>query len=55
MPKILFEKLPVPADARGKLIMVTAMTPTTAGEGKTTTAIGLVSPCVRKASSAPKA
>ncbi len=39
--KILFEKLPVPADARGKLIMVTAMTPTTAGEGKTTTAIGL--------------
>jgi formate--tetrahydrofolate ligase len=28
-------------DRRGKLIMVTAMTPTPAGEGKTTTAIGL--------------
>jgi len=26
---------------RGKLVMVTAMTPTPAGEGKTTTAIGL--------------
>ncbi|MGB9006174.1 MAG: formate--tetrahydrofolate ligase, partial [Candidatus Aminicenantales bacterium] len=30
-----------PADLRGKLVMVTAMTPTPAGEGKTTTAIGL--------------
>jgi formate--tetrahydrofolate ligase len=39
--KVLFEKLPVPPDIRGKLVMVTAMTPTTAGEGKTTTAIGL--------------
>lgn len=39
--KILFEKLPAEPDAKGKLIMVTAMTPTTAGEGKTTTAIGL--------------
>lgn len=28
-------------NSRGKLIMVTAMTPTPAGEGKTTTAIGL--------------
>ena len=39
--KILFEKLTNLADRRGKLVMVTAMTPTTAGEGKTTTAIGL--------------
>jgi formate--tetrahydrofolate ligase len=39
--KVLFEKLPPPPDGRGKLVMVTAMTPTTAGEGKTTTAIGL--------------
>ncbi len=39
--KVLFEKLPVGPDAKGKLVMVTAMTPTTAGEGKTTTAIGL--------------
>jgi formate--tetrahydrofolate ligase len=30
-----------PADLRGRLVMVTAMTPTPAGEGKTTTAIGL--------------
>jgi len=29
------------AEPRGKIIMVTAMTPTPAGEGKTTTAIGL--------------
>jgi formate--tetrahydrofolate ligase len=39
--KVLFEKLPLLPDGRGKLVMVTAMTPTTAGEGKTTTAIGL--------------
>jgi formate--tetrahydrofolate ligase len=39
--KILFEKLPLPPDRRGKLVMLTAMTPTTAGEGKTTLAIGL--------------
>jgi formate--tetrahydrofolate ligase len=39
--KILFEKLPPRPDRGGKLVMVTAMTPTTAGEGKTTTAIGL--------------
>jgi formate--tetrahydrofolate ligase len=39
--KVLFEKLPPLPDGRGKLVMVTAMTPTTAGEGKTTTAIGL--------------
>lgn len=41
MAKVLFEKLPPLPDGRGKLVMVTAMTPTTAGEGKTTTAIGL--------------
>ncbi len=39
--KVLFEKLPPLPDVRGKLVMVTAMTPTAAGEGKTTTAIGL--------------
>lgn len=32
---------PLLSDKQGKLIMVTAMTPTPAGEGKTTTAIGL--------------
>ncbi|PMP94404.1 MAG: formate--tetrahydrofolate ligase [Candidatus Aminicenantes bacterium] len=32
---------PLLRERRGKLIMVTAMTPTPAGEGKTTTAIGL--------------
>jgi formate--tetrahydrofolate ligase len=32
---------PPPPEPRGKLVMVTAMTPTPAGEGKTTTAIGL--------------
>ncbi|MGB9906823.1 MAG: formate--tetrahydrofolate ligase [Candidatus Saccharicenans sp.] len=32
---------PLLSDKKGKLIMVTAMTPTPAGEGKTTTAIGL--------------
>ncbi|MCX6564882.1 MAG: formate--tetrahydrofolate ligase [Candidatus Aminicenantes bacterium] len=38
----------VPADrAPGKLILVTAMTPTPAGEGKTTTAIGLVDALTR--------
>lgn len=31
-----------PGPARGRLVLVTAMTPTPAGEGKTTTAIGLV-------------
>lgn len=39
--KVLFEKLPPLHNGKGKLVMVTAMTPTTAGEGKTTTAIGL--------------
>ncbi len=33
--------LPVPARAPGKLILVTAINPTPAGEGKTTTSIGL--------------
>ncbi len=31
----------IPSDRQGKLILVTAMTPTPAGEGKTTTTIGL--------------
>ena len=31
----------VPQDRRGKLVVVTGMTPTPAGEGKTTTAVGL--------------
>ena len=32
----------VPGDERGRVVLVTAMTPTPAGEGKTTTTIGLV-------------
>jgi len=39
--KISPEEIPEQGDKRGKLIMVTAMTPTPAGEGKTTTSIGL--------------
>ncbi|TRZ87014.1 formate--tetrahydrofolate ligase [bacterium] len=39
--KILVGKMPRQTEKRGKLILVTAMTPTAAGEGKTTTAIGL--------------
>jgi formate--tetrahydrofolate ligase len=39
--KILYRKIPAPAERQAKLIMVTAMTPTPAGEGKTTTVIGL--------------
>lgn len=39
--KVLVGKMPRQTEKRGKLIMATAMTPTTAGEGKTTTAIGL--------------
>ncbi len=38
--KIKTEKLTV-ADKKGKLVLVTAITPTAAGEGKTTTTIGL--------------
>ena len=38
MAKVLGE----PPKAKGRLILVTAITPTPAGEGKTTTAIGLV-------------
>ncbi len=38
MAKVLGE----PPKAKGRLILVTALTPTPAGEGKTTTAIGLV-------------
>ena len=36
-----------PGRPAGKLILVTAMTPTPAGEGKTTTAIGLVDALTR--------
>ena len=32
----------LPKRSQGKLILMTAISPTTAGEGKTTTAIGLV-------------
>ena len=39
--KISLEALKQPADYRGKLVVVTGITPTPAGEGKTTTAIGL--------------
>jgi formate--tetrahydrofolate ligase len=39
--KVLVGKMPRQKEKRGKLIMATAMTPTAAGEGKTTTAIGL--------------
>ena len=37
---------------RGKLVLVSAMTPTKYGEGKTTTTIGLVQGLVRKGSKA---
>ena len=39
--KISLDALKDPADYRGKLVVVTGITPTPAGEGKTTTAIGL--------------
>ncbi len=39
--KIIEEKIGHKGEKRGKLIMVTAMSPTPAGEGKTTTSIGL--------------
>lgn len=39
--KVLVEKMPRQKRKMGRLIMATAMTPTSAGEGKTTTAIGL--------------
>jgi len=39
--KVIPDKVPPRKNGPGKLIMVTAMTPTPAGEGKTTTAIGL--------------
>jgi len=39
--KVLVGKMPWQKGKKGKLIMATAMTPTAAGEGKTTTAIGL--------------
>ena len=39
--KISLEALKKPGDYRGKLVVVTGITPTPAGEGKTTTAIGL--------------
>ena len=40
--KVAAPPLEAPAKPRGRLVMVTAMTPTPAGEGKTTTVIGLV-------------
>ena len=39
--KISLDALKPPSDYRGKLVVVTGITPTPAGEGKTTTAIGL--------------
>ncbi len=39
--KISLEKVQKTGGKKGKLIMITAMTPTPAGEGKTTTSIGL--------------
>jgi formate--tetrahydrofolate ligase len=39
--KILLPEVNIPSEKRGKLILVTAMSPTPAGEGKTTTSIGL--------------
>ena len=39
--KISLDALKDPADYRGKLVVVTGIPPTPAGEGKTTTAIGL--------------
>ncbi len=39
--KIDYTALPASLDKKGKLILVTAITPTPAGEGKTTTTIGL--------------
>jgi len=39
--KVSLARATAPPEKKGKLIMVTAMTPTPAGEGKTTTAIGL--------------
>ncbi|MBI2871958.1 MAG: formate--tetrahydrofolate ligase [Chloroflexi bacterium] len=41
MGKVPLDAFP-PGPARGRLVVVTAMSPTPAGEGKTTTAIGLV-------------
>jgi formate--tetrahydrofolate ligase len=39
--KIALEALPTAAQAKGKLILVSAINPTPAGEGKTTTTVGL--------------
>ena len=39
--KIDFTAMPESVDKKGKLVLVTAITPTPAGEGKTTTTIGL--------------
>ncbi len=39
--KIVPEKIAPKSEKKGKLVMVTAMSPTPAGEGKTTTSIGL--------------
>ncbi len=39
--KVITDRVTLSPEKKGKLVMVTAMTPTPAGEGKTTTAIGL--------------
>ncbi len=39
--KVSLDLLKMPSEKKGKLILVTAITPTPAGEGKTTTTIGL--------------
>ena len=39
--KINLGDIPADFDKKGKLVLVTAITPTPAGEGKTTTTIGL--------------
>ena len=44
--KISLDALKAPTDYRGKLVVVTGITPTPAGEGKTTTAIGLTQGCL---------
>ncbi len=46
--KINLKELPAAAEKQGKLILVTAINPTPAGEGKTTTSIGLADALSRK-------
>ena len=47
MAKVSLDALEDNADKKGKLILVTAITPTPAGEGKTTTTIGLADAMTR--------